>query len=176
MSTKRPAVTRGNHRSAERDQQILDLIRKGDVGDSPKEIARTLNAPVNSIRKRLRRFRKSGVLVTTVRSGSAFGYRALVSVDLNVIETKSRRFNVHHQHELIQLMQNGLRKYKEFEPFMRDVIVEDVYALLGGKTDVCMMVVGKNDSAIYSFVTRVVHSLPGVKNTNTAMIPSTGKS
>ena len=176
MSAKRSTVNRVNHRMSERDQRILDLIRKGEVGDSAKDIARILKEPLNAIRKRLRRFRKDGVLVTTVRSGSGFGYRALVSVDLDVTVTKSRRFKVNHQEDLIQLMQNGLRKFKEFTPFMQDVIVEEVYALLGGKTDICMMVVAKNDSAIYTFVTRVVHSLPGVKTTNTAMIPNTEKS
>jgi DNA-binding Lrp family transcriptional regulator len=175
MNTKRPTVTRGNHRSAERDEQILDLVRKGVVGDSAKEIARILNAPPNSIRKRLRKFRKDGILTTSVRTSSAFGCRALVSVDLNVTETKSRRFKIHHQHDLIDFMHNGLRKFKEFKPFMQNVIVEEVYPLLGGKSDICMMVVGKNDSAIYNFVTRVVHSLPFVTGTNTAMIPNTEK-
>ena len=155
---------------SEKDHLILEAIRQNALADSPKEIATVTKLSESTVSKHLRKLRADGYIYTAVNLKNNFGYRALISIDLDLTHMKGPKHGYQNQQEFVRFLKTGLHQSDAFRESTKGIVVEDVYSLLGGRADVCVMASGKDVEAMFAFVTLVIHALPGVKTTNSAAI------
>ena len=158
---------------SEKDRLILQAISQNPTKSSPKEVAEATGLYLSTVTKRLRKLEEIGAITTVVNPHWEYGYRALVSIDLDLVALNGQAYGYTSQHGLIALLSKGLSVIPEFAPYTSKAVVEEVFTLLGGRADIAAIVAGKDVAAVYNFVTHVLHALPGVRNTNTATIAPT---
>jgi DNA-binding Lrp family transcriptional regulator len=166
---------RPRHPLSDKDRLILAALHNNGVADSPKEIADVTKLNESTVSKHLRKLRMEGYVTTAVNLQHEIAYRALVSIDLDLTRMKGPKHGYRNQQEFVRFLKVGLQKSTQFKAFTEGIVVEDVYSLLGGRADVSILAGAKDVGAMFDFVTRVIHALPGVKNTNTAAIVKTGQ-
>ncbi len=131
------------------DYQLLELLFE-DGRMSSAEIARRLTQPVRTIRYRLDRLLQGGsVQIKPILNPADFGYEILADV---LIETETGR--------VMQVAQT-IARFPEVS----------YVACATGDRDVSAQVVARTVESLYQFITDVLHAVPGVRRTQTVLLP-----
>jgi Lrp/AsnC family transcriptional regulator for asnA, asnC and gidA len=132
------------------DRLIVNLLME-DGRMTCAEIARRLgNTTERSVRYRLERLRKSGLIkIAIITNHAALGF--LVTADV-FIEVEPG------------LIQDVAKKLANFEN------VKYVACSIGDR-DVSVQVIAHNNAEAYAFVTEVIAKVPGVRKTTTSIVP-----
>ena len=162
-----------DNRLSPSDQKIIDALKKDSKAYTAKEIAQIAKMSASTVAKRLCKLREKEIVKTTVHLGASLEYRALISIDLDLSNIKSSEPKYEDQTELLRFIKSGLPNWPKYRSIMEKVHIDDVHSLLGGRADICVVVSSSDVSAMYNFVTKVLHELRGVRNTNTAVIVAT---
>jgi DNA-binding Lrp family transcriptional regulator len=155
-----------------RDRAILEILET-DAEANAARIGQIARIPADGVRRRLAALRKRGVVQNVWlinRRFTGFSVRAMISIDLDPPELRSKKFGYSNQQTFCVFVRNGLAKRTEFRGFTTRVRVDSISIVLGGRCDLVAFVVAPDPDAICDFVTRVLRFLPGVQNTNTAMV------
>lgn len=135
------------------DHQIIHLLLE-DGRMECAAMARRLDVPARTVRYRLNRLLENDVVqVCAVVNPRAFGYRVVADV---LIETEAGQ-----THDVAQAT-------AELEH------VSYVACSIGDR-DVSIQVFARDTDELYSFVTDVIHNIPGVRRTRTHLLPVTLK-
>lgn len=153
------------------DERDLKIIRS--VHDSPNasatEIAEATKIPLGTVQKRLRKLKDSAILKVEFNfrhPHSPFPTRALISIDVDPRVISHNAAGYSNQRTFCNYLARQLPEGQKME----EVIVESVHGLLGGRADIVALVAAKSFDALVNFVTNVLRLLPGIKETNTAMV------
>src|SRR6266508_953174 len=92
------------HVLSEKDRLILDALQHDGLADSPKEIAEATKLSQSTVAKRLRKLRAAGYVSTSVNVNQHFGYRALVSIDLDLTRIKGPKHGYDNQQEFVRFL------------------------------------------------------------------------
>lgn len=131
------------------DYQLLELLFE-DGRMSSAEMARRLAQPVRTVRYRLDRLLQSDSLrVRPILNPVDFGYEILADV---LIETETGR--------VMQVAQT-IATFPEVS----------YVACATGDRDVSAQVVAHTVESLYQFITDVLHVVPGVRRTQTVLLP-----
>lgn len=131
------------------DHQLLELLFE-DGRMSSAEMARRLGQPVRTIRYRLDRLLRDGsVQVRPIMNPVDFGYEILADV---LIETETGR--------VMQVAQT-----------IATLPEVSYVACATGDRDVSVQVVARTVESLYQFITDVLHAVPGVRRTQTVLLP-----
>jgi DNA-binding Lrp family transcriptional regulator len=156
----------------DRDSALLAILLANPEA-TPTQVAKQMGIPPDSVRRRWAALRGKGALreVTLVnRRYTGFAVRAMISIDLDPPALCSRNYGYSDQQNFCAFLRAALPRHKEFRRFTQRVKVESVSIVLGGRCDLVAFVAAPDPEAICDFVTRVLRFLPGVQNTNTAMV------
>ena len=132
------------------DKQIIDLLTDdGRMGCA--DIARRIgNTNERVVRYRLDRLIKSGAItVSAVVDAHAIGYPVIADVFLEVEPGRSLEL---------------ARKIAEYENVT-------YVACSIGERDISIQIVAKDNHSLYEFVSQTIGSLPGIRRTNTSIVP-----
>jgi len=131
------------------DHQIIHLLNE-DGRMASAEIARRLGQPARTIRYRLDRLFKNDIMqVCPILTPAAFGYEILADV---LIETEAG--------QVLNVAQAAAAL-----PQVSYV------ACATGDRDVSAQVVAATVDGLYRFITDVLHAIPGVRRTQTVLLP-----
>jgi DNA-binding Lrp family transcriptional regulator len=131
------------------DYQIIELLAV-DGRIPSAEIARRLHQPARTIRYRLERLLQNGILqIRPVINPAAFGYTILADV---LIETEVGRV-------------------LEVATAVAQLNPVSYVACATGDRDVSIQVLAASVDALYQFITDQLHTVPGVRRTQTVLLP-----
>jgi Lrp/AsnC family transcriptional regulator for asnA, asnC and gidA len=131
------------------DYQIILLL--GEDGRMPSaEMARRLEQPVRTIGYRLQRMQDQGTIqICPIVNPTAFGYKILADV---LIETEAG-------------------KVLEVAEAAAELPQVSYVACAAGDRDVSVQVVAPTVDDLYRFITDTLHNIPGVRRTQTVLLP-----
>lgn len=138
------------HKFDEIDGKLIDLLMED--GRMPcSELARRLGKTTQrAVRYRLERLIKDGyVRITAVTNPSAMGYPVTTDVFIEV------------EPGMIQDIAQTLVKFENVT----------YVACSTGERDISIQVVSRNNPEAYAFVTGVIAKIPGVRKTNSSVVP-----
>lgn len=132
------------------DKQIVDLLM-GDGRMPAAEVARRIGGVSERVvRYRIERMVKEGVIsISAIPRPRAFGYQVVADV---FVEVESGQINE---------VASRLTQY--------DCV--SYVACSIGERDVSLQVVARNNAEVYEFATEVIGKMPGVRKTNTSIVP-----
>jgi DNA-binding Lrp family transcriptional regulator len=155
-----------------RDMQIVRAILSSPFS-SRKELAKKLDLPVSTLQRRLKHLQESGLLAYQLAlspDNNFFPTRAMISFNVGSAELNSDFYHYHSQPEFVRFLKSEAKHRPEFAAAMKDVIIERVEVVLGGPTDLIILLSAVSPTALAEFLTIVIRKLPGVKDTKTSTL------
>lgn len=169
---------------SDKDELILDRIMKdprillADISDALKGDNDASAIPYPTVQRRVQqmtanRILTRGYVIDFAKAGYIFRYRVGVSIDPVALRaSKGEDDEYGTQIELAHYIRTVLPR----EPQFRDkLVVNDVYVLLGGSSDLAVDVYAKHDRTVTEFIIDGLRNLRGVKDTSSAKLAYSSK-
>jgi DNA-binding Lrp family transcriptional regulator len=153
-------------------QTDLAIVRilLADSLASVKVVSAKTGIPQSTVQKRIRHLKKQGSLrfqyFPSAMKQQA-GVRALISIDVSS-DISGDRLGYSNQEEFVRFLKLKLHDSPAYRNYTGDIVIENADILLGGYSDIVLVVSASSDLLLCDFVTQCLRALPGVHKTNTA--------
>jgi DNA-binding Lrp family transcriptional regulator len=160
----------------EKDAEIIRCMR-----DKPeiriKELAKTIHTvggveekmPLSTVQKRVDRLKKKEVVKEIYAVNlKKIGYplRCRIDIQIESVEIRDKRNpEITSQRDLAKYIVEKLAKEK---PYVGRIIVDDVFVLLGGPSDMSLDIRASDNEIVSHFVTEALRKTYGIRNTTTS--------
>jgi len=147
------------------EEQIVAFLGR-DATASSEKIAKAIGVSSSSVRRRLRRLRKAGLFQAQTP------FRAVVEIEFDAAALKKSEY-YRRQEEFCVYLTEWFEKFphsKECEAVATQVKIEQAHVLLGGRSDIILLIQASSQRALADFVTHCLRQLPGVEKTTTSII------
>jgi DNA-binding Lrp family transcriptional regulator len=129
--------------------------------------------PYPTLQRRVNRMIEQGIIakhffVNWAQAGYLVRYRVGILIDpVELRKTKAVEGSYNTQNGLADYIINSLAKS---EPFRNQLVIDDVYILLGGNVDLAVDFYAKDDKTATQFIIHGLRDLAGVRDTTSAKL------